>query len=109
MPVTLTPDRTSHDPLVSRFAASTGVVNLALSNGTRSGLWIYNESGGAIMYVLMGGTSAVSATNYSVQIAPGGLYEMPLNPRGKAQHSGAVTAVWASASGACMVTEFGKS
>ncbi len=105
MPVVLTADRKTADPRITRETADTAVVVLALENPYRRSYYIFNEPGGAIMYVKFG--AAASTTDYSVQIAAGAFYEMPKDPRsGLADHSGVITAVWASASGAAQTTEF---
>jgi hypothetical protein len=69
---------------------------LAVLNSRRA-VTIYNEST-AVLYVGYG-TTAVSTTNYSVQVPPGGYLEVPSQ---FAQC--AIRGYWAAANGAARVT-----
>ncbi len=82
----------------ARIAASATVVTLMAANAARRSLSIYNEPAGAILYVKRG--SAATLTDYEVQVPAGGYYEAPFP-----MYRGIVTGIWASASGAAMVTE----
>lgn len=81
----------------TRVASSATVVTLKAANASRRSLSIYNEST-AVLYVKFGSTA--TATDYTVQIAAGGYYEMPTPA-----YTGIVTGIWASANGAAQVTE----
>lgn len=106
MPIPTPTDRSTGDPLITRATANTAIVNLALANPQRTYFNVFNEPGGAIMYVKHG--AGCSTTSYTVQILAGGYWEMQINPRtGRPVFDGVVTAVWASASGAAQVTEGG--
>lgn len=100
----------SDDPLVSNHARpSTGTITsvndtnadttILASNASRKGASVYNEST-EILYLALANTTA-SATAYTVQIAPGGYYEVPAN------YTGVLKGIWAAdASGAARVTEW---
>ena len=74
------------------FAAATGRVSMRM---------IYNDST-AILYVALDGSTA-STSNYSVQIAPQGYFEVP-GPGDVP--GGAVTGIWASANGNAYLTSW---
>ena len=85
---------------VSDTASDTAIL---ASNANRKGACFFNEST-AILYLLLANDTA-SATNYSVQVGPGGYYELPACQGGV--YTGVVKGVWsADAAGACRVTEF---
>jgi hypothetical protein len=71
---------------------------LQASNASRKGLMIFNDST-QILRVKFGATA--SATSYTVQIAPGWYWEMPVRPT----YTGIVDGIWASANGNAYVTE----
>lgn len=79
-------------------SVATDVLILA-GNDTRNGAIIFNEST-AILYLTLAKATA-TVTNYSVQVAPGGVY---LNKY--TDYCGEIRGIWASANGAAMVTEF---
>ena len=68
------------------------------SNTARVGASIFNDST-AVLYLSRGATCAT--TNYSVQVQPGGFYELPETN----VYTGVITGVWASAVGNARVTE----
>ena len=79
-------------------AGATSSTSLLASNAARLGATVYNDST-AILYLLLGsGTASTSA--YSVQMAAGAYYEVPFG------YTGAIKAIWASATGAARITEF---
>lgn len=82
---------------VSTVSATTSTATLAAANTNREGLYIFNDST-ATIYVKLG-TSA-STTDYTFVMYENGYYEMPLPV-----YTGAVTAVWASATGQARITE----
>ena len=83
---------------VTQVASSATNVTLQASNASRKGLSIFNDST-QILRVKFGATA--SATSYTVQIAAGGYYEMPVRPT----YTGIVDGIWASANGNAYVTE----
>ena len=77
--------------------------SLLASNPNRKGACFFNGSTSILYLLLANGTASV--TSYSVQIGPGGYYELPVCQGGV--YTGAIKGVWsADASGACRVTEF---
>jgi hypothetical protein len=82
---------------LANVSASITSVTLQASNVARRGLCVYNDST-SVMYLKFG--SAASATSYTLQMGPGGYYELPLPV-----YSGIVTGVWVSAVGTARVTE----
>lgn len=82
---------------ITRVASAAVSTSLLASNTSRKGASFYNEST-AIAYLKRGATA--SATSYTIQIAPGGYYELPAPI-----YQGAIDCIWASANGAMMITE----
>ena len=82
---------------ITSVNSSATSVTLFGSGVLRKGGTIYNDST-QVLYVAFG--SAASTTNYTVQIASQGFFELPL-PVCQAQING----IWASANGAAIVTE----
>lgn len=83
---------------VTSVAASTSAVTVLASNTGRKGAMFFNDSSAA-MYLKLG--SGASTSSFTVKIAADGYYELPEG----AVYTGAVTAVWASATGNVRVTE----
>jgi hypothetical protein len=81
--------------------ASASVVTLAAAKATRFGLIVVNNSTSTSTLCLKFG-SAASLSSWTVQIEPGGTYEMP--PR---YYTGIVTGIWSNATGDAHVTETG--
>lgn len=78
-------------------------VSILASNASRKGACFFNDSTSQL-YLLLANDTA-SATNFSVRVAPGGYYELPVCQGGV--YTGVVKGIWsADASGACRVTEF---
>lgn len=86
------------EAVVSAVAASAQAVELAPVRPAREGMSVYNELGGAVLYLKLGDDASVDS--YSVLLSPGDLWE-PAPPA----YTGVVSGVWASASGRAMVTE----
>lgn len=85
---------------VSDAAADTVIL---AANPSRKGACFFNDST-SILYLLLANETA-SSTNYSVQVGPGGYYELPVCQGGV--YTGVAKGLWsADASGACRVTEF---
>lgn len=82
---------------VAQVASSAISVTLQASSASRRGLLIFNDST-AILRVKFGTTA--SATDYTVQVPPGGYYELP-----SPVYTGRVDGIWASANGNAYVTE----
>jgi len=78
--------------------ASVSVVTLLAANAARVGAMIYNSSTTGTLHVKLG--SAASLTSWSVQIDPGGYWEMP-----RRYYTGIITGIWTVASGDAKVTE----
>jgi len=78
--------------------ASASVVTLLAANAARVGAMIYNSSTTGTLYVKLG--SAASLTSWSVQLDPGGYWEMP-----RRYYTGIITGIWTVASGDAKVTE----
>lgn len=94
------PPTTGTQSNVNDGAAS---VTILAANTGRKGACFYNDST-VLLYLLLGAGTA-SATVYSVQLNPGGFYELPLMIGGA--YTGIVKGIWSSdASGAVRVTEF---
>lgn len=85
---------------VSAAAADTAILS---ANGFRGGATFYNDSVSATLYLLLG-TGTASTTVYSVQIPPGGFYELP--PFADGVYTGAVRGIWSAAVGAVRITEY---
>lgn len=82
---------------LTNVASSATNVTLKAANASRRGLTIFNDSE-AVLYVKFGATA--SASSFTVKIAAGGYYEMPLPI-----YVGIVDGIWASANGNARVTE----
>ena len=86
---------------VSRVATSTTTAALfAASGATLGGRTVYNESS-AVLYVKLGATA--SSTDYTVQVAAGGYYELPNAPRA---YGGVVHGILASGTGNAQCTSW---
>lgn len=81
----------------SRVASSATTVDLLAMKTTRNQASVYNEST-AVLYIKFG--TGASATDYTLPIAGGGYYELPV------RYTGIVTGVWATANGFAQMTEF---
>lgn len=80
----------------SNVASSATTVTLLAANTSRLGAAIYNDST-QIVYVKLGATA--SATSYTVQLMPNGMYEAPFG------YTGVIDGIWAAANGNARVTE----
>lgn len=85
-------------PTVTQVAASTTAVTLAVANGSRHGLTVYNNTSLNVLRLRLG--PGASTTSFSVSIPSGGYWELPPG------YSGEVSGVWAAATGNALVTEF---
>lgn len=83
---------------ITSVSAATSSTSLLAASATRYGATIYNDST-AICYLLLNSGTA-STTNYTVQLAANSYYEVPFG------YTGAIKAIWASATGAARISEF---
>lgn len=96
-----TKDQKAATSAQTSVAGSASDGTILASNANRLGATIFNDqsAGGATLYLLLAsGTSSV--TNYSVQLGPGGFYEIPFG------YTGVLKGLWSSAAGNARVTEF---
>jgi hypothetical protein len=78
-------------------STTTNGTTLQAANTSRVGLYIFNDST-AILYVKLG--TGATPTDWTIRIAAGGFYELPVP-----YYRGAVSGVWATANGFARVTE----
>lgn len=83
----------------TNVSSSASSVTILAANTSRKGASIFNDST-QILYLLRGGNGVASTTNYSTQIPPNSLYELPAPVT-----TALLTGIWASANGAARVTE----
>src|SRR3954471_16708866 len=92
--------RTTDTATLTSVAASVTSVTVIAANTNRRGLRLHAVTSSAVCYVHMGaGTAAATLGGHSFDMQPGALYE---DPDG---YTGAVTAIWAAATGGLNVTE----
>jgi citrate lyase beta subunit len=92
--------RTTDTATLTSVAASVTSVTVIAANTNRRGLRLHAVTSSAVCYVRMGGgTAAATLGGHSFDMSPGALYE---DPDG---YTGAVSAVWATATGGLNVTE----
>jgi hypothetical protein len=92
--------RTTDTAVLTSVAASVTSVTVIAANTNRRGLRLHSTTASAVCYVHLGaGTAAASLGGHSFDMQPGALYE---DPDG---YTGAVTAIWAAATGGLNVTE----
>lgn len=89
---------TSGTSTPSNVAGSATSVTVLASNSSRKGGTVYNDST-AILYLLLNSGSA-STTSFTTKLFPDDYFEIPFN------YTGALTGIWASATGSARVTEF---
>jgi hypothetical protein len=92
------PASSTATPLTSVNAANADTPLLA-ANANRKGAYFFNDST-ATLY-LSYGTTAASATSYTVQVSPQGFFEMPTTP----VYTNQVRGFWSAANGAVRITE----
>lgn len=83
----------------TNVASSATDVTILAANAARKGGMIFNDSTSVLYLLFATGTS--SATNYSTQIAAGGMLSIRVG-----EYTGIIKGLWASANGAAKVTEF---
>jgi hypothetical protein len=96
----LTNQQTSTVGTISSVAAAVASTTILASNVNRRGATVYNDSASATLYLSLSATAA-SVTVYTLQIPPGGFYELP-NTR---LYTGQLTGIWSAAVGNARVTE----
>jgi hypothetical protein len=84
---------------LSNVSGSASSVSILASNASRKNATFYNDST-AILYLKLN-SGVASTTSYSVQIQPGGYYELPNG----SVYTGAITGIWSAANGAVRITE----
>lgn len=85
---------------VTSVASSASSVSLLASNANRTGATFYNDSS-AIAYVKLGTTASTSS--FTIAMAAGSYYELPFENK---MYTGAIDAIWASATGNMRISEF---
>jgi hypothetical protein len=96
LPVTIAPASTSAVTSVASAAADTTIL---AANTLRKGASVYNTDANPLQLLLSTGTA--SATNFSVQIASNGYYEVPFG------YTGIIKGIWTvDGAGAALVTEY---
>lgn len=78
-------------------ASSATDTTILASNASRKGAMVFNDSTAVLYLLLASGTSSTS--NYSVQVAASGFFEVPFG------YTGVIKGLWASATGNARVTE----
>lgn len=86
----------------SSVGSSVATTTISSANSSRKHLSVYNDSALANMFLKLG--SGASTSSFTVRLAPGALYEVPVGQHGSL-YTGIVTAVWSVASGNARVTE----
>lgn len=85
---------------LTNVAASVASVTVIAANANRRGLALHATTGSATCYIRLGAAAATAAIGgHTLDIAAGAYYEVPFG------YTGAVTAIWAAASGGLNVTE----
>lgn len=102
LPVVLTPSANEADTAsVAAVAGSATVVTLLAANANRLGASFYNDSS-ALLYLKLG--TGASTSSFSVLLEGGDYFELQLLAGNKV-YTGAITGIWASATGNARVTE----
>lgn len=91
---------TSATGTITSIAASTvtGGVQLLAPNANRKGVYVFNDSP-AMMYLALAGSA--STTAYTVQVPSNSFFPLPTIP----VYTGALFAIWSSATGSARITE----
>jgi hypothetical protein len=83
---------------LSNVSNSTSSGTLLSSNSSRIGATFYNDDTEAFVYLKLGTTA--SSTSFTIKIAPGGYYELPLPV-----YAGRIDGIATAASGTLRITE----
>lgn len=84
---------------VTSITASSSASTLLASNANRQLASFYNNSSQAL-YMLVGNSTAASATNFTLTMAANSYYETPV------RYTGVVSGAWVGASGSALITEY---
>jgi hypothetical protein len=84
---------------VSTVSAVASSTTLLAANADRRGGSVYNDSATATLYLKFG--TAASASSHTVQVGPGGFYELP----GPTVYTGIIHGRWTAAVGNARITE----
>ena len=84
----------------TNVGGSASSTTILASNTSRKGAMVYNDSTALLYLDLSGGTA--SSSSYSVQLPAQSFFELP----GPTIYNGAITGIWASATGNARITEF---
>jgi hypothetical protein len=94
----LTKEMVAATSAITRVASTTLSTTILASNANRLNATIYNEST-SVLYLRFGATA--TNTQYTVQLAAGAYYELPV----ARVYTGVLDGIWVAANGAAMVTE----
>lgn len=83
----------------SNVPAAAGDTLLLAANAARKGATIYNDSS-SILYLALGSATS-STTSFTLEVAPGGTYELPP----VSMFTGQIRGLWATATGNARITE----
>lgn len=96
--VQLTGGAPAFNSALTTVPGSNATTPLLASNALRKGASFYNESA-ATLYLALAATASLTA--YTVQIAPGGFYELPPPDI----YIGAISGIWSASTGNARITE----
>lgn len=94
----LVAEQKSATAAITSVTAAVASTTVLAANANRKGMMLYNDST-AILYLAFAATA--STTSYTLQVAAGGYYEMPIKP----VYTGLLTGIWSAANGSVRVTE----
>lgn len=83
--------------VLSQVPSNLATVVLKAANANRKGLMVFNDSTANLFLTFAG---AASATVYTVKLAAGALFELPVPV-----YTGAISGIWDAANGNAIVTE----
>lgn len=89
--------RSSTYPFGTSIAGTVGNVMLLAANTSRMGASVYVEGGGAL-FLKMG--SSAGTVDYSVQVPPGGYFEVPFH------YVGTISGIWQFTGGTARIVEY---
>jgi hypothetical protein len=93
------PTLASKPSVVTRTSVAGAIVDtlILVANANRYGATVYNDSS-AVLYLALG-TTAASATDYTVQMVANAYYEVPFS------YTGQIRGIWSAATGTARVGE----
>lgn len=92
----VTQPRSSSVPATTSAAATVGNITLLGANASRMGAAFYVE-GGQPLFLKLG--SSAGTLDYTLQVVPGGYYEVPFS------YIGSVSGIWQTTGGTVRITE----